>query len=99
MEWYDVIIALLGICGTCSSIIFAYKAFKRNDRKDIAEDTKINTAVMTELGYIKSGIDDIKHKLDKHEAQIMEINQKLAVIEASDKQAHKRIDRLEMDGK
>ena len=99
MEWYDVIIAVLGIMATCSSIIFGYKAFRRNDRHDAAESSKNSATVLTELGYIKSGIDDLKRKMDKHDEQITEIGKQLATIEASVKQAHKRIDRLEQDVK
>ncbi len=97
MEWYDVIIAVLGICGTCSSIIFAYKAFKRNDRHDAAESSKNSATMLTELGYIKSGIDDLKRKMDKHDEQITEITKQIATMDASVKQAHKRIDRLETE--
>jgi transposase len=45
--------------------------------------------------YIKSGIDDIKKKQEKQDEQHIEIVSRLCSVEASAKQAHKRIDSLE----
>ena len=51
--------------------------------------------MLTELGYIKKGIDGIEHRLEKQENLYVEVVTQLAEIKASAKQAHKRIDVLE----
>ena len=49
-------------CGTVCSIVFAYLAFVRNKRKDEVDQGAHGGTILTEIGYIKSGIDDIKKK-------------------------------------
>lgn len=65
---------------------------------DKGEGEKSGT-VLTEIGYIKSGIDDIKRKQErqdeKQEAQHIEVIARLVSVEESAKQAHKRLNRLE----
>jgi hypothetical protein len=51
--------------------------------------------MLTELGYIKSGIDDIKTEQREQRRINTEHATKLAAVEASAKQAHLRIDRIE----
>ena len=50
---------------------------------------------MTELGYIKKGIDGIEQRLEKQENQYIDVVRHLTAVEESTKQAHKRIDKLE----
>lgn len=93
------LLTVLAVVGPVASIVFAYIAFGRNKKKDDQQDGKQNGTVLTEIGYIKSGIDDIKRKQErqdeKQESQHIEVISRLTSVEASAKQAHKRIDRLE----
>lgn len=77
------------------NLILAYVAFMRNKKKDDETDGKHSGTMLTEIGYIKSGIDDIKKKQEKQDEQHLEIVSRLCSVEASAKQAHKRIDSLE----
>ena len=43
-----------------ASIAFAYLAFSRNKKADDSSEGKQNGIILTEIGYIKGGIDDIK---------------------------------------
>ena len=52
--------AVLGIFGVIASIAFAYLAFSRNKKADDSSVGKQNGIILTEIGYIKGGIDDIK---------------------------------------
>ena len=52
-------------------------------------------AILTELGYIKKGIDGIEQRLEKQETQYIDVIKHLTAVEESAKQAHKRIDKLE----
>ena len=49
-----------GLIGTLLGIIISYAAFLRNSKKDSNEDGREVGTVLTELGYIKGGIDDLK---------------------------------------
>jgi hypothetical protein len=69
--------------------------FSRNKTKDDKSEGRQNGQMLTELGYIKSGIDDIKTEQREQRRINTEHATKLAAVEASAKQAHLRIDRIE----
>lgn len=85
---------VIAIVSPLCSIAFAYFAFSRNKHKDAAEDGQQNGVVLTEIGYIKSGVDDIKRKQETMDAQHIEVMTRIAKVEASASQAHKRLDTL-----
>lgn len=92
MELLSIVLsAIFGIGGLVFGIISAVRNKKTDDTKEAKEDG----IVLTELGYIKSGIDDIKHKQEGQEKQNLEFVRELTAVEESAKQAHKRIDKLE----
>lgn len=92
MEIISIVLsALFGIGGLVFGIISAVRNKKTDDTKEAKEDG----IVLTELGYIKSGIDDIKHKQFEQDKQNLNFVKELTVVEESTKQAHKRIDKLE----
>lgn len=89
------IVAAIGLVSTVCAIIFGYAAFNRNNKTDTEDEAKRDATVLTEIGYIKSGVDDIKRKQDKQDEQYMKMAERVTAVEASAKQAHKRIDRIE----
>ncbi len=92
METISIVLsAVFGIGGLVFGIISAVRNKKTDDTKEAKEDG----IVLTELGYIKSGIDDIKHKQEGQDKQNLEFVRELTAVEESAKQAHKRIDKLE----
>lgn len=86
-----VLSAIFGIGGLAFGIISAVRNKKTDDTKEAKEDG----IILTELGYIKSGVDDIKHKQEEQEKQNLDFVKHLTAVEESAKQAHKRIDKLE----
>lgn len=85
----------ISVFSTLCAIVFGYAAFNRNRKKDDSEDGEESGRVLTEIGYIKSGIDDIKRKQDRQDELYAKMAERVAAVEASAKQAHKRIDRIE----
>ena len=86
--------ALASISGT-AAVLFSYFGFLRARKRDSRQDGQHTGAVMTELGYIKSGIDDIKTEQREQRKINTEFATELASVKASAKQAHLRIDRME----
>ena len=76
-------------------LIFGFVSAIRNKKTDDTKAGKEDGIILTELGYIKSGVDDIKHKQEEQEKQNLDFVRHLTVVEESTKQAHKRIDNLE----
>lgn len=95
MSDITILATVLGILGTVAAIAFGYSAWKRNQKTDDTSTGENKGTMLTEIGYIKSGIDDIKRKQDKQDAQYLDTVTRLTAVETSAKQAHKRIDRLE----
>ena len=86
-----VLSTIFGIGGLIFGIISAVRNKKTDDTKEAKEDG----IILTELGYIKSGVDDIKHKQEEQDKQNIDFVRHLTAVEESAKQAHKRIDNLE----
>lgn len=73
----------------------AWFGLRRSINKDTAEDGKTSGTILTEIGYIKSGVDDIKRHQEKQDDQYLDLRQRVTKVEASATQAHKRLDSIE----
>lgn len=91
MDWSHGI----ALIGTAVAIVCSLAALLRNSRNDNREEAQQQGAILTELGYIKSGVDDIKAEQRDQRKFNANVTNKLATIEASAARAHARIDRLE----
>lgn len=85
----------IGILCTLGGLLIAWAGYRLNARRETKDEGRESGAVMTELGYIKSGIDDIKSEQKDQRQANTEMRERLASVEASAQQAHHRIDRLE----
>lgn len=88
-------ITIIGILSPICAIVFGYATFTRNKKSDTTADAKQDATVLTEIGYIKGGIDDIKAEQREQRKTNTDFISRLTAVEQSAKQAHKRIDRLE----
>lgn len=91
------ILPVISVISTLCAIVFGYAAFARNGKKDTADEAKSDATVLTEIGYIKGGIDDIKTEQREQRKTNLEVLTRLTAVEESAKQAHKRMDHLEND--
>ena len=48
------VLAGLSVVSTICAIVFGYVAFARNGKRDVADEAKPATTVLTEIGYIKA---------------------------------------------
>ena len=98
MDWGSAI----GFVGTIAAIMFGYIAFMRNKKADIKSDAndtadgvKRDAVLLSEIGYIKANTEEIKAEQREQRKTNTEVITRLTAVEASAKQAHKRMDRLE----
>lgn len=89
------ILTALSVISTLCAIVFGYVAFVRNRDKDKETDAKHDATVLTEIGYIKANTDEIKAEQKEQRKTNTEFVTRLTAVEASAKQAHKRIDHIE----
>ncbi len=90
MEWSIPVALLCTLLGAWLGLAGA----RRNRDCDIKNEAKNDGVILTEIGYVKSGIDDIKRKQDKQDEQYTKMAERMTAVEASAKQAHKRLDEL-----
>ena len=95
MELITFISLVIGIAASACAVYFGVKKSRRDNKADDAEEGKKDGVILTEIGYIKSGVDDIKRRQETQEKQYIGILTRLTSVEESSKQAHKRIDGLE----
>lgn len=92
-EWIWAIVTGL------SGILLGWLAHIKTARKDAVDaatrDAAIDTALKSDVDYIKRGVDDIKLDMRAQATKIEDIDCRVARVEESTKSAHHRLDRLE----
>jgi K+/H+ antiporter YhaU regulatory subunit KhtT len=83
----DVLFAIIALAISVGSFFIGRKTAAKNEGQE-------SGTIMSELGYIKSGIEDIKRKQEKSEERYQELVERVIKVEESTKQAHKRISEL-----
>lgn len=91
----SMICSVVAVVSAIVGIFYNIKNNKRAETHDTEEATRSNATVLLEIGYIKSGIDDLKTQQKKLDERYIELATRVTAVEASAKQAHHRIDRLE----
>ena len=81
---------VVGLIGVICSIV----AVSRNRSTEVKNEGKENGVVLTELGYIKAGVDDLKRDNRDIKGDLKTLDERVTRNEESTKQAHKRIDAL-----
>ena len=94
----DTFTTVLSVFSTVCAIVFGYIAFVRNRDKDKESNVKHDATVLTEIGYIKANTDEIKAEQKEQRKTNTEFVTRLTDVEASAKQAHKRLDHIEHRG-
>lgn len=89
--------AIIALVVGAVGIVFSFVTLLRNKKKDDTEEGKASGAIMSDIGYIKAGVDDIKAEQKEQRKMNMDIERRLTSVEESAKQAHKRIDELKKD--
>lgn len=63
------------------SVIVALIVARRNKDKDVKSEGKLAGAMQSDIGYIKSGIDDVKVRLDKIDCKQDDMLVRLTAVE------------------
>ena len=93
-DFGGLIVAAVGLLGSVCAIAFGWAAWRRNERQDHQSGAREDGQLISDIGYIKSGVDDLKRRLERQEATNLEFASRLSRVESSASQAHKRIDEL-----
>ena len=97
MSTSDILFSALSVLSTVCAVIFGFAAFRRGNKRDIAEGAAKSASVLSEIGYIKANTDEIKAEQREQRRINTEFISRLTAVEESVRQAHKRINRLDGD--
>lgn len=89
------IVTVISIIAAIGGVVFGVTTIFRNKKQDDTQDGKESGVILTELGYIKSGVDDVKRRQEKQDESMIGFLKDLTEVRESAKSAHKRIDSLE----
>ena len=84
----------MAIVGGIAGIVFGLVTLFRNKKQDDTQQGRESGTVLSDLGYIKAGVDEIKSEQKEQRKTNIEFITRLTAVEESTKQAHKRIDEL-----
>ena len=90
-----VVTALIGVAGTLFGISLGWSARSKEVKKEVKKEAEIDTALRTDMEYLKRGVDDIRIEQRSQGQRMDAVVERLTRVEESSKQAHKRIDRIE----
>lgn len=82
------------VAGIALTALFSYVAYQRNKRKDNQNEGESKGVIMSDIGYIKAGVDDLKRENRETAAKVGGLSERITRCEESCKQAHHRIDEL-----
>lgn len=88
---------LVGIIGLCFTVFFNSKNSKRSDTQDVETRVKENTKLNMKLDEISRSLNEVKDELRLYQKMVQDLSERVAKVEASASQAHKRLDRMEVE--
>lgn len=90
MSELEVTLMILSVTGTLSSIMFAYLAFRRADKKEDKSSGRNEGILISDLGYIKSSTERIEKRLDKLDNGFTDLHTRVTILESDVKNLSKR---------
>ncbi|MCC8022977.1 MAG: hypothetical protein LIO46_04255 [Clostridiales bacterium] len=76
------------------AFVTALLGYHQGRKKEHTQDGEYKGVLASDIGYIKSGVDDMKREQKETNRAIATLNERLTRVEESTKQAHKRINDL-----
>ena len=89
----------IALACTVVGIIISYATFQRNKNNDIRSNSREDAETKAKLDYIATAVDEIRYDNKSRDREIQSMRERLVILEASVKSAHKRLDEHEDDHK
>ncbi|WP_079908288.1 hypothetical protein [Paenibacillus sp. 32352] len=86
----------VSVLAAISGIIIGWSGRSRAIRQDIKKEAGDGAVLHADVEYIKRGVDDIRLEQRAQGKRIDELAERVTRVEESAKQAHKRMDRLDL---
>jgi hypothetical protein len=96
MDW-GLFSAILGVVGVISGIFLGWTGRSRSVRQDTVAEAGRDATLRTDVEYIKRGVDDMRVEQRVQGQRFDTLAERVTRVEESSKQAHKRLDRWEVE--
>lgn len=83
MSEISIAISVVGLMGSISSILFAYLAFKRNEKKDYKEAGATTGQLQADIQYIVKTLAKLEKEFSKLDDRDRQMLERLAKVEQS----------------
>lgn len=95
MNTLQIFCSITAALASIAAIVGLIVTIKRNVTTDSTAGGKESGMILTEIGYIKSSVDDVKSNQKEQDRLHRELIEKVGRIDESVKSAHHRIDGIE----
>ena len=94
----ELVISITSLVASFSSILFAFLAFRRNERMDHKKEGKHEGTMLSDIGYIKACVDRVEKNIGIVDERYRNVAERLAKLEESIRNTEKRTDELCVKG-
>ena len=85
---------IISLAVAVCALIFTALSFRRTQNQDTSATAAERATMAANIQYIRTSIDDIKLENKSIQKDISELSKKVVEIDASARQAHKRLDEI-----
>ena len=78
-----IIITSISLITSISSIVFAFLAFKRNEKQDYKKEGKNEGLILSDIGYIKACVDRMEKNITSVDERYRSVLERLSKTEES----------------
>ncbi|MGM9936895.1 MAG: hypothetical protein ACI38A_06085 [Candidatus Ornithomonoglobus sp.] len=96
MNIISLIALIVSVVSVIASFIFSLITAVRASKHDSSEQSAGIATITSDVGYVKSSVDDIKSHQQRTDECMHDIDKQLVEVNASAKSAHKRLDEHEI---
>lgn len=91
---HEILTVVISAIGVIAAVVTGFIGYQNGLKKNSSRNGEERGVLMTEIGYIKAGIDDIKTRQDRQDREYSDLKIEVAEIKRDLKTAFSRIDDL-----
>jgi len=99
MTPHEILTVVITAIGVIAAVVTGFIGYQNGLRKNSTRDGEERGVLMTEIGYIKAGIDDIKKQQERQEREMGDLVIRICAVENEQKTLWKRFDELKEEQK
>lgn len=99
MTPHEILTIVVSAIGVIAAVVTGFVAYQNGLKKNSCNDGEERGVLMTEIGYIKAGIERIERQQERYDQDYKELNLRVNTIENEQKTMWKRIDEMKEERK